>query len=225
MSESYTLIVSGRSSELTANYFPPIELSPHKHYALALAELQTFNAIPNIDEGRNKLYIDGEEPIVFPTGSYEIEDIHHYAEKKVKDLTIKPNNYTLRSELKCSKPIDFRPSDSIGPLLGFTPRLLPPNVLHESDLPVAILKINALRVECNFTGGAYINERRAHTIHNFFPSVPPGYKTLDVPPNPIYLPVTVTSIHHLQLRIVDQDGHLINFRGEEITVRLHIKSI
>jgi len=225
MSESYTLIVSGRSSELTANYFPPIELSPHKHYALALVELQTFNAIPNIDEGRNKLYIEGEEPIVFPTGSYEIEDIHHYAVKKVKDLIIKPNNNTLRSELKCSKPIDFRPSDSIGPLLGFTPRLLPPNRLHESDLPVAILKINALRVECNITGGAYINERRAHTIHNFFPSVPPGYKILEVPPNPIYLPVTVTSIHHLQLRIVDQDGHLINFRGEEITVRLHIKSI
>ena len=126
MSESYTLIVSGRSSELTD--FPPIELSPHKHYALALVELQTFNAISNIDEGRNKLFIDGEAPIVFPTGSYEIEDIQHYAKKKVKDLIIKPNN-TLRSELKCSKPIDFRPSDSIGPLLGYTPRLLPPNVL------------------------------------------------------------------------------------------------
>jgi len=82
MSESYTLIVSGRSSELTANYFPPIELSPHKQYALALVQLQTFNAIPNIDEGRNKLYIEGEEPILFPTGSYEIEDIHQYAEKK-----------------------------------------------------------------------------------------------------------------------------------------------
>jgi len=189
MSESYTLIVAGRSSELTANYFPPIELSPHKHYALALVELQTFNAISNIDEGRNKLFIDGEAPIVFPTGSYEIEDIQHYAKKKVKDLIIKPNNNTLRSELKCSKPIDFRPSDSIGPLLGFTARLLPPNMLHESDLPVAILKMNSLRVECNITGGAYINERRAHTIHNFFPSVPPGYKILEVPPNPIYPPV------------------------------------
>ena len=214
MSESYTLIVSGRSSELTANYFPPIELSPHKHYALALVELQTFNAIPNIDEGKNKLYIEGEEPVVFPTGSYEIENIHQYAEKKVRGLVIKPNNTTLRSELKCPKPIDFRPLDSIGPLLGFTPRLLPPNVLHESDLPVAILKINALRVECNITCGAFINERRAHTIHNFFPSVPPGYKILEVPPNPIYRPVTVTSIHHLQHRIVDQDGYLINFRGE-----------
>jgi len=159
-----------------------------------LVELQTFNAIPNIDEGRNKLYIEGEEPIVFPTGSYEIEDIHHYAEKKVKGLVIKPSNNTLRSELKCSKPIDFRPSDSIGPLLGFTPRLPPPNRLHESDLLVAILKINALRVKCNITGGAYINERRAHTIYNFFPSVPPGYKILEVPPNPINLPVTVTSI-------------------------------
>jgi len=137
-------------------------------------ELQTFNAIPNVKEGRNKLYIHGEEPIFFPTGSYEIEDIHLSAEKKVKGLVIKSKHNTLRSELKCSKPIDFRPADSIGPLLGFTPRLLPPNRLHESDLPVAILKINALRVECNITGGAYINKRRAQTIHNIFPSVPPG---------------------------------------------------
>ena len=48
--------------------------------------------------------------------------------------------------------------------LGIYTALLPPNILHEFDLPVAILKINALRVECNITGGAYINERRAHTV-------------------------------------------------------------
>jgi len=225
MAESFTLTLSGTSSVLTATYFPPIELSPHKQYMLALVELLTFNSIPNVDEGHNKLYIEGEKPIVFPTGSYEIDDIHRYAEQKAPGILIKPNNNTLRSELKYHKAIDFRPFDSIGLLLGFAPRLLTPNVLHESDRPVAILKVNALRVECNITGGAYINEHRVHTIHEFFPTSPPGYKIVEVPSNPIYLPVTVTSIHHLQLRLIDQHGHLINFRGEEITLRVHIKTV
>ena len=98
-----------------------------------------------------------------------------------------------------------------------------PNITHSYDLPVSILKINALRVECNVTAGAYINERRVHTIHEFFPAVPPGYKIIEAPSQVIYLPITVKTIDHLQVRIVDQDGNLVNFRGEIVTIRLHIK--
>ena len=60
-------------------------------------------------------------------------------------------------------------------------------------------------------------------LHEFFPAVPIGYKIIEVPSQVIYLPVTVKNIDKLQLRIVDQDGDLVNFRGEVITVRLHIK--
>ena len=88
-----------------------------------------------------------------------------------------------------------------------------------------ILRINALRVESNITTGAYINNKKVDTIHEFFPRVPPGYKILEVPSHVIYLPLSVKCIDHLQIRIVDQDGNLVNFRGEEITIRLHIKSI
>ena len=108
-------------------------------------------------------------------------------------------------------------------MLGFQLRVLSANKLHTSDLPVAILNVNALRVESNITTGAYINNRKLHTIHEFFPTVPPGYKIVEVPSHVIYLPIAVKTIHRLQLRIVDQDGDLVNFRGETITIRLHIK--
>ena len=62
-------------------------------------------------------------------------------------------------------------------------------------------------------------------IHEFFPVVPPRYKIIEVLSQVIYLPVTVKSIDHLQIRIVDQDGRLVNFRGEVITIRLHIKKV
>lgn len=227
MSDTFTLTISGTSSVLEAQYFPPIELSPYKNYTLGLVELLTFNSIPNIDVDNNKLYI-GEEVITIPTGSYEIEDIGNYVKQvligKNIVIDIKPNNNTLRSEIRCNRDIDFRPEDSIGRLLGFTQRILPANKSYESDLPVAILKVNALRVECNLTTGAYVNERKVHTIHEFFPFVPPGYKIIEVPSQVIYLPIIGKIIDHIQLRIVDQDGNLVNFRGEVITIRLHIKS-
>jgi len=227
MENSLTLSLSGTSSILEAHYFPPIELLPNKNYVLGLVELLTFNSIPNIDVGNNKFYV-GKEEIVLPTGSYEIEDIENFLQEalalKGMQISLKPNNSTLRSVIKCSHNINFQPKDSIGQLLGFTSRVLEANRSHNSDLPVTILKINALRVECNITSGAYVNGHRGHAIHEFFPAVPPGYKIIEVPSHVIYLPVANKSIDHLQLRIVDQDGNLVNFRGEVITVRLHIKA-
>lgn len=231
MGDSFMLTLSGASSVLEAQYFPPIELSPAKDYVLGLVELLTFNSIPNIDEECNKFYIrrhgeSKDEIITIPTGSYELEDIESYLKKTIpKDVTIslKANNNELHSEIMCNQIVNFHPKDSIGRLLGFKRNFLSRGVTHKSELPVAILKVNALRVECNITTGAYINGHRAHTIHEFFPTVPPGYKIVEVPANVIYLPTTVQTIHHLQLRVVDQDGRRVNFRGETITIRLHIK--
>lgn len=227
MSDSFTLTLSGTSSILEANYFPPIELSPEKTYTLGLVELLTFNSIPNIDIGNNKFYVN-DKTIIIPTGSYEIENIEAYLVEQLAqyniDLSLKPNNSTLKSEIKCNGTINFTKNDSIGRLLGFTQRVLNPHIKHESNLPVAILKVNALRVKCNITAGAYINGQQMHTIHEFFPMVPPGYKIVEVPSHVIYLPVVVQAINHIQLKIVDQDGQLVNFRGEIITIRLHIKS-
>lgn len=232
MADTFTLTLSGRSSMLEAQYFPPIELSTTKNYVLGLVQLLTFNSIPNIDEGCNKFYITRrharDDEIVIPTGSYEIEDIEKYLTRTLpKDITIslKANNNELHSEILCNNIVNFKPKDSIGRLLGFKPNKLESNITHKSELPVAILKVNALRVECNIIAGAYMNEHLVHTIHEFFPTVPPGYKIIEVPTNVIYLPIVVRSIHHIQLRIVDQDGELINFRGETITIRLHVKSL
>lgn len=225
---SMTLSLSGTTSVLETHYFPPIELEPNVQYVLGLVELLTFNSIPNIDTNCNKFYV-GQQVIEIPTGSYEIEDIERTLQGLLEaheiKISIKPNNNTLRSIIKCSHEIDFRPKDSIARLLGFAPRLLQPYISHDSDLPVTIIKVNALRVECNITEGAYINQEKVHTIHEFFPAVPPGYKIIEVPKQIIYLPITVKIIDHLQLRIVDQNGDLVNLRGEVITIRLHLKRI
>lgn len=230
MDETFTLSLSSTSSILEAQFFPPIELSTKKNYVLGLVELLTFNSIPNIDENNNKFYLIGEKkPITIPTGSYEIADIEKYLKKQLdsKNITLelKANNNTLRSIINCSHQIDFQPHDSIGHVLGFAPQVLSANTTYTSNFPVKILRINSLRVDCNITAGAYSNGKRVHTIHEFFPSVPPGFKIIEIPTQVIYLPITTKTINNIQLCILDQDGNLVNFREEVITIRLHIKSI
>ena len=102
-------------------------------------------------------------------------------------------------------------------------KTLLPNIDHYSDLPVNIFKVNILRVESNITTNTYMNNSQSHTLHEFAINVPPGYKIDEIPRNLIYLPINCREISSLTLRVVDQHGDLINFRGEEITIRMHLK--
>ena len=181
-----------------------------------------------MDIGQNKFYVHNKE-YTTPIGSYEINDIQRCLQKVLVnegiEVHIKPNYNTLKSEIYCNRDINFEPEDSIGRFLGFSPHRLKTRKLYESNQPVSIIKVNSLRFECSITTGAYINGQKVHTIHEFFPAVPPGYKIVEVPSHVIYLPVAVQTIDHIQLRRVYQDGHLVNFRGEVIKIRLHNRSL
>lgn len=153
----------------------------------------------------------------------------HYLKKRFERVGVKfelfANKNTLKCEIICSRSLDFSKPNSIGPLLGFRNKRLEAKDMHESDSPANILKVNVIRVECDLIRGAYINNTPAHTIHEFSPKVPPGYKINEVPNNVIYFPITVKSISSLNISLVDQDGYPVNFRGETITIRIHIKKV
>jgi hypothetical protein len=90
---------------------------------------------------------------------------------------------------------------------------------------VDINQINIIRVECNIIDRTYINGEHAHILHEFSIDVSPGYKLIQVPQNVIYLPINVKRISLLSIRLLDQNSNLINFRGETVTVRLHLKPV
>lgn len=225
---SITLALSGRSSVLTANYFPPIQLN--EDYECALIDFHSYNSIPNVDLDNNLFHI-GDMIIEIPVGSYELEDIVDYIkiaygkQDGLKSIEIVANNNTLQIEIFSSHDtIDFNKERSIGSLFGFNGGILTPNIRHRSYMPVNILKVNAIQIQSNITSGSYMNNRPVHTIHEFAINVSPGYKLDEIPRNLIYLPVNVKEITSLKVWIVDQEERIINFRGEEITLRLHLKT-
>lgn len=239
---SLTFTLTARTSELSSYFYPPIKLDPKYEYAVALVGFYTYNTIPNVDEGvSNKFhYSTGQhnDILTIPTGSYEITDIEKYIQNKLlsvapatvniddareKLLYLKANNNTLKCEIKSMYDIDFTPNDSIGSILGYSKRKLPANQLHESDLAVEIIKVSTIRIECNIIKGSHYNSQSSHTLYEFAPTADPGYNISIEPKNLIFLPVNTTTIDNITLRVLDQNSNLVNFRGEEIIVRLELK--
>lgn len=174
---SLTLTLTGTSSVLTADYFPPIDL--HTHFVCGLVDFQTYNSIPNVDESNNLFHI-GKRSVEIPIGSYEIDNIAEYLKNELNrsggesKIELKSNNNTLKSIIKGTEMIYFDKKNTIGSLLGFSKITLKPNMFHTSDLPVNIIKVNAIRVECSIITGSYTNNLRTSTLHEFSPSVGPG---------------------------------------------------
>lgn len=232
MSRTFTLL--GDTSILSANYFPPIELNSSSSYCLGLVGFFTYNSIPNIEKGVNDTFTYNNTQIILPEGSYEISHIENFIKEKVKTLnhnsdidkiiSISANNNSLKVEIKSGGEISFREKTSVGPLLGFSPgRILKPNIVYESDLPVDIIKVSSIRLECNIVTGTYYGDKLSHTLFEFSPSVEPGFAINIEPHNIIYLPINTNRIDNITIKVVDQNNKAVNFRGERIIVRLELK--
>lgn len=227
-SQNFTFTFTGKESILESTFFPPLELSKNINFVIGFIDLYTYYSISNIYSGCNKLYI-GDKEFEIPDGCYEINVLETYLKELLSEheisLSLKANNATLKCEIKCSHIIDFEREGSINHILGFKNKKLEANQSHISDQPIKILKVNSLRIECNIINGSYVNGEKVYVIHEFFPAVAPGYKIIEIPKEIIYLPIRSNIIENIQIRIVDQDGDLVDFRGETITVRLHLKSL
>jgi len=73
--------------------------------------------------------------------------------------------------------------------------------------------------------GSFNNGKQCHTIHEFYPNVPPGYKIIEVPTHLVFYPLNSTSITHASITLKNQNNELLDLRGEPISIRLLIQDL
>jgi hypothetical protein len=229
----FTFSFDSTSSHIARNITPRLNLGEGE-WVMALLGFQTYHTVPNITEENNHIYYkkghsDDWTEYVIPIGAYNIEHLGELLKKKLQDnhvdFDLHGDISTQRAILFSDSEIDFRPENTPADLLGFSHIVYKPNKHHVSDNLVQINKVNVIRVECNITTGSYINGEQGHIIHEFFPGVAPSFKINEVPSTAVYLPITTNYIDSIVLRIIDQDGELIDFREEPISIRLHLKRL
>lgn len=233
---SFTFMLTGKESELICYFNPPIYLDEREEYEMALLNFETFNSIPNVDETNNLFHYKSEsgeyKQVEIPVGIYDVDDILQFINSSLESdsqheslLEITGNSNTQKIHIKSKVEIDFSKERSIGQLLGFEKRIIAANITDKSDNIVNIHKVNAIQIYCNLTSGSYHNGEAVHVLYQFFPKVPAGFKIIESPQEPIYLPVSGKIISVLIVRLLDQSGEPVNFQKEEITVTLHLRKL
>ena len=238
---SFQIILSNDKSNFNTRFNPKLELDEEKVYEIALVNLETYYSFPNIDETNNIFVYSPDNgnswvKIKIPEGSYEIDDINNTIQHEMEKrghydeinedyyINIAPNTNTLKSVLILEKgyQVDFNHQNSLAKVLGFTGTKYTEG-FHESENVVDILRINSILVNIDIISGSYVNGTTKSTIYSFFPDVSPGYKIIESPVNLVYLPITLDTIDSLNVKITDQDYHLLNLRNEKLTIRFHIR--
>lgn len=238
---SFYILISDKNTRIRTRFNPLIQLDKTKSYEMALVSLETYYSFPNIDATNNNFRYSPDNgatwvDINIPEGSYEITDINDYIQRLMKDnghyditndayyISIEPNNNTLKAVVNIKAPykVDFTTANSIRTVLGFNSQIYSSGY-NESENIVNILSVNSLRVTSDVIGSSYRNGGTENIIYSFFPNVGPGYKIVQEPLNLIYLPVTLNTISSMETKLVDQNGKLINLRGEELSIRFHIR--
>lgn len=252
---SLTVTFSGTTSVLRADFFPEITLDTNGRYYCGLLDFTSYNSIPNITAGKNNefkfnylvkkiekdskgkdstTFVTTPKIISLSTGAYEIDDILKYLKQELitvaVNLTYEISVVTSKVQLTFDSKIEWTGGTLLN-LLGFQKaealRKFTANEGQWSDNIVRITDIDVIRIECDIVSGSYINGKHCHTIHQFSNcKVRPGYKFIEVPQHIIYLPIKERQqLRTIQISIVNQEGSLIDFRGEQISCRIHIKKI
>ena len=236
MAPSFYIIQSGKNSRIETNFVPSLDLEGS--YEIALQSLETYYSFPNIDEQNNKIRISLDNGVswsdlTFAVGCYEHKDINKELERMVQvldgkkdDIVLTPNKNTFQTvmTLTANVQVDFTIKNSIRTVLGFDSHIYG-HGRHLSEHTVDIMRVNSIFVHTDVIGSAYVNGSQSPVIYSFFPDIPPGGKIIIQPSVLIYLPISLSVISRLTSWLTDQKNQALNLRGEELTIKYHLRCI
>ena len=179
-----------------------------------------------LTDNKGPLKLSAREPITAINAYVQrvMKDNGHYDAVNDKHcITIAANSSTLKSILEIGKnfKMDLATVNSLRLVLRFN-RQIYGEGYNESENIVNILSVTSLNVTSDVIGSSFTNGVTRNIIYSFFPNVGPGFKIVQEPLNLIYLPVTLNTLSEMETKLEDQNGKLINLRGEELSIRFYI---
>lgn len=223
-------IISAKRSDIHQQFKTPITLDATRNYELGLKYFSVANSIKNVSDGNNKFHYSRDGGTTWfdktlPTGSYEIKALNDYINSD--NIKFEPYVTTNRVKLvlKNNHQVDFSKDNTIRNLLGFESKIYATTTIAENRANLEN-DISSINIHCDLIQGGYLNGEMKNIIYSI-PSftVPLGYRIIEQPISPIYLPVNKQSIREIRLRIVDDEGRLIDFGDEEIYIQIHLKQV
>lgn len=232
----YSIVLTNNTSDFTTSLYPPLNFHYGK-WTVGLVSIDTAYSFANITSVNNIFTYSVDngttwKTITLPVGCYEITTINdvikdYMLQNGDTGIEITPNYVTLGCNVTITPGthrVDFNIVNSIGPTLGFDPITLSTGI-NTSQHIAKISSVNSILVNCSIVGNSYLKGTNTPVLFSFFPNVAPGRKITKEPVNPVYLPLNTTQISNIRIWLTDQDGNPLDFRGEEITVRLNFKHI
>ncbi len=168
------------------------------------------------------------ENLTFDSGGWDYDDIIQFIQKHLNNesdeqkIEINCEEYTQKIRVDVLKNfiLDFLRS-KITNLLGISSKFY--YAPFRAEKAVSITQITCINVHCDIVAQSYINGESSHLLHSFALDFPYGYQIIEYPKNIIYLPINITNISSISIKVTDQNNNLLNFNGEEITILIHIK--
>ena len=169
----------------------------------------------------------------FVPDAYEIKDINEVIQEVVSDKRIElvahvPTGH-IKLKLKPDVKVNFNNEKSFNTLLGFERKLYTNSVgLTENhpqiDLGRSLINIKSDLINSGLSTSANNNLVMTQNILFSVPTftVPTNYKIVETPARPKYLHITTSTLSEINLRIVDENDKLYDFKGEKIVIKLHI---
>ena len=226
--DSQQIIVRSTKTNFDTNYKEPIELSNEKEYEIALVDLETYYSFPNISDHNNiidyfNVLTQEVKRITIPKGSYGYTDLVKEINSQLNDVDAFTITDTFKTilEIKPNYRVRFL-ENSLKTVLGFTGDIYNAGT-HISENVINIMSITSILIHIDIINGSYVEGSKKPVIYSFYPKVNPGYKIIQKPHNPIYLPIVRKNISTLNVRITDQKNDLLDLRGEEVVIRFHIR--
>jgi hypothetical protein len=229
------------SGDFTTKFESPIQLNGT--WEIGLVRASCWYSFPNVSNTtyNNALiqYNNGavDKQFTIPEGTYPVADLNTYIQNQITangdvggNITITPNYNTGKITVVIAGGYNLDLSVSnFYLLLGFsaTQVALPIAVTTTGDNLADITNgVDNLYIRCSAVKGSYVGANNSDGIYAFLPDKPP-HSSIDILPNTTtYVSLDENSLlDRIRMYITDQQGRLINFRGETTTYLLHLRQL